>query len=585
MLKTYRRMISVAGTYRPQLQRALLLSVMASILQGIIFALFFPLLSALLTRPIATQQVWALLALFGVLVLVEGWLRWQELDFSWLISMNVAHDTRLRLGEQLRRIPLQALNQRRSGDLNTVINGNVSELVMWMGSLSTLVIQTVVVPVITVLVTLFIDWRLAMALLVTFPLAVPIYRQMRSRVKRTLREVTEANADTASRVVEYAQGLPVLRATQQVGTRSQRLQAALEHQRTTQARGQRLVSLPVITMATLVEVGILVVIGLGVLFILQGSLSIPALLALIVIAMRFTEPLAQLIGLTSIFDLMEIGLERIEAVMQIPALPVPTAPAPLAQFDITFDQVSFRYAEQTAWALRDVSFHAPARSLTALVGPSGSGKTTITRLITRFADVQAGVIRIGDIDIRQVKPADLMRSLSVVFQDVYLFDDTILNNIRMAKSGATDTEVAAAARAANCHDFITRLPEGYDTRIGDIGGALSGGERQRLSIARAMLKDAPIVLLDEPTSALDTESEVAVQEAINRLVVDKTVIVIAHRLSTIVGADLILVLEGGQVTERGSHRELLAQSGRYAAMWAIQQQSQIWRQGNQVFAN
>ena len=201
------------------------------------------------------------------------------------------------------------------------------------------------------------------------------------------------------------------------------------------------------------------------------------------------------------------------------------------------------------------------------------------------SDVQAGAIRIGDIDIRQVKPADLMRSLSVVFQDVYLFDDTIFNNIRMAKSGATDTEIAATAQAANCHDFITRLPQGYDTRIGDIGGALSGGERQRLSIARAMLKDAPIVLLDEPTSALDTESEVAVQEAINRLVVDKTVIVIAHRLSTIVGADLILVLEGGQVTERGSHRELLAQSGRYAAMWAIQQQSQIWRQGNRIFAN
>ncbi|MEL6763140.1 MAG: ABC transporter ATP-binding protein, partial [Cyanobacteria bacterium J06607_6] len=542
MLKTYRRMMNVAGAYKPQLQKALLLSVIASILQGIIFALFFPLLSALMARPIAAQRVWVLLALFGVLVVVEGLLRWQELDFSWLTSTDVAHNTRLRLGQQLRRIPLQALNRRQSGDLNVVMNGNVSELVMWIGSLSTLVIQTVVVPSVIVLITLLIDWRLAIALLVTFPLAIPVYRQMRSRVKRTLREVAAANADTASRVVEYAQGLPVLRATQQVGVRSQRLQAALEHQRAAQAQGQRLVSLPLITMATLVEVGILVVIGLGVLFILQGSLSIPALLALIVIAMRFTEPVAQLVGLTSIFDLMEIGLERIEAVMQIPALPVQRPPAQLTRFDITFDQVSFHYAEQTAWALRDVSFQAPVRSLTALVGPSGSGKTTITRLISRFADVQEGAIRIGPVDIRQVEPADLMRSISVVFQDVYLFDDTILNNIRMAKSEATDTEVEAAARAANCHDFIARLPQGYDTRIGDIGGALSGGERQRLSIARAMLKDAPIVLLDEPTSALDTESEVAVQEAINRLVVDKTVIVIAHRLSTTVGADLILVL-------------------------------------------
>ncbi|MEM9447508.1 MAG: ABC transporter ATP-binding protein [Cyanobacteria bacterium P01_E01_bin.6] len=577
MLKTYQRMMDVAGSYKPQLQKTLLLSVIASILQGIIFALFFPLLSALLERPIDADRVWLLLALFSGLVVIEGLLRWQELNFSWLLSTDVAHETRLRLGEQLRQMPLQALNQRRSGDFNVVMSGNVSELVLWIGSLATLVIQTVVVPLITVLITLWIDWRLAVALLVTFPLAVPIYRQMRSRVKSTLQEVSEADADTASRVVEYVQGLPVLRATKQVGMRSQRLQAALQQQRVAQSKGQRITSLPIIIMATLVEVGIVVVIGLGILFILQGTLSTPALLALVVIAMRFTEPLAQLIGLTSVFDLMEVSLERIEAVMAIPALPVPVPPAQLTQFDIAFDQVSFRYADQTEWALQDVSFYAPARSLTALVGASGSGKTTITRLISRFADVQAGAIRIGDVDIRQVESADLMRSISVVFQDVYLFDDTILNNIRMAKPDATHSEVETAARAANCHDFITRLPQGYDTRIGEIGSALSGGERQRISIARAMLKNAPIVLLDEPTSALDTGSEVAVQDAINRLVIDKTVIVIAHRLSTIVAADLILVLADGSVIERGSHAELLAQQGRYAAMWAVQQQAQTWR--------
>ncbi|NET51806.1 MAG: ABC transporter ATP-binding protein [Merismopedia sp. SIO2A8] len=577
MLKTYQRMMKVAGSYKSQLQKTLLLSVIASILQGIIFALFFPLLSALLERPIDADRVWLLLALFGGLVVIEGLIRWQELNFSWVISTDVAHETRLRLGEQLRKMPLQALNQRRSGDLNVVMSGNVSELVLWIGSLAMLVIQTVVVPLVAVLVTLWIDWRLAVALLVTFPLAVPIYRQMRSRVKSTLQEVSEADADTASRVVEYVQGLPVLRATKQVGLRSQRLQATLQQQRVAQAKGQRITNLPIITMATLVEVGIVVVTSLGALFILQGTLSTPALLALVVIAMRFTEPLAQLIGFTSVFDLMEVSLERIESVMAIPTLPVPTPPAQLTQFDITFDQVSFRYADQTEWALRDVSFYAPARSLTALVGASGSGKTTITRLISRFADVQAGAIRIGDVDIRQVDSAELMRSISVVFQDVYLFDDTILNNIRMAKPDATQSEVETAARAANCHDFITRLPQGYDTRIGEIGGALSGGERQRISIARAMLKNAPIVLLDEPTSALDTGSEVAVQDAINRLVIDKTVIVIAHRLSTIVAADLILVLADGGVVECGSHAELLAQQGHYAAMWAIQQQAQTWR--------
>ena len=224
-----------------------------------------------------------------------------------------------------------------------------------------------------------------------------------------------------------------------------------------------------------------------------------------------------------------------------------------------------------------MSFHVPERSLIALVGSSGSGKTTITCLISRFADVQAGTIQIGGVDIRCVEPVALMRSLSIVFQDVYLFGDTILNNIRMAQPEATDDAVEAAAQAANCHEFITRLPQGYHTRVGEIGGALSGGERQRISIARAILKDAPIVLLDEPTSALDTESEVAVQQAIDRLVVHKTVVVIAHRLSTVVGVNTILVLEARQIIERGTHQDLLSQSGRYATLLQAQQQSQGWR--------
>ncbi len=577
MLNTYRRMMKVAGSYKRQLQTALLLSVIASIIQGIIFALFFPLLSALIASPIDAQEVWTLLAQFAGLVLIEGLLRWKELDFAWLTSTEVAHETRLRLAEQLRRMPLQDLNQRRSGDLNVVMSGNVSEVVLWIGTLATLIIQTLVVPLIAVLVTLWIDWRLAVALVVTFPLAVPVYRYMRSLVKAILRDVADTDAETASRVVEYAQGLPVLRATQQVGEQSQRLQAALENQRAVQVKGQRLVNLPLIAMATLVELGIIAVIGLGTLFILQGSLSIPSLFALVVITLRFAEPLAQLTGLASILDLMEISLERIDAVMAIPPLAIQPPPAQLTRFDLAFEQVSFRYAEQPVWALQDLSFQVPERSLTALVGPSGSGKTTITRLISRFADVQAGAIRIGGVDIRQVEPAVLMRSISIVFQDVYLFDDTILNNIRMAKPDATDAEVEAAAQAANCHGFISRLPRGYSTQVGEIGGALSGGERQRISIARAMLKAAPIVLLDEPTSALDTESEVAVQRALDQLVVDKTVIVIAHRLSTVVVADQILVLENGQIIAQGTHRELLLQPGRYAAMWAIQQQAQGWK--------
>jgi ATP-binding cassette subfamily B protein len=203
----------------------------------------------------------------------------------------------------------------------------------------------------------------------------------------------------------------------------------------------------------------------------------------------------------------------------------------------------------------------------------------VTRLLTRYADPDTGTVRVGGVDLRTVDPTEIYRHVSVVFQDVYLFDDTIRANIAMARPDATDAEVEAAARAANVHGFVERLPHGYETRVGEIGGSLSGGERQRISIARAILKDAPIVLLDEPTAALDAESEVAVQQAIDALVADRTVVVIAHRMSTVVGADQILVLADGRIAERGRHAELLAAGGRYARMWEAQTRARHWRVG------
>ena len=220
--------------------------------------------------------------------------------------------------------------------------------------------------------------------------------------------------------------------------------------------------------------------------------------------------------------------------------------------------------------------------MASIVGPSGSGKTTMTKLMMRYADPQRGMIRIGGADIRNMTQEYLLSQFAVVFQDVYLFDESIIENIRMAKPDADDEAVKEAAKAAYCHEFIERLPHGYETGVGDIGGSLSGGERQRISIARAILKDAPIVILDEPTAALDTESELAVQKAIDALVRDKTVIVIAHRLSTIAGADKILVIEAGKLVEQGAHKALLDKKGRYHDLWQAQLRTKAW---NQEFKN
>jgi ATP-binding cassette, subfamily B, bacterial IrtB/YbtQ len=583
MIHTYQRMLRVIDTYAPQMQRSLHISVIASILDGIIFALLFPLLQSLGSNIIDPNRVWLLLGAMAILLGVETLLRWNELTFSWLTANDITYDTRLRLGEQLRRMPPEDLHGRQSGELNVVLNGNVSDIVLWLGTLCTTIIQTIVVPIVTVLVTLLIDWRLAIVMALIFPLAVPCYRRARYLTMQANRDTTLADAETANRVIEYAQGLPVLKATQQVGAQSRRLQAAIAQQHQLQRRSNHLLTLPQLSLAAIVEVGLILLMGLGIFLVISQTLSIFALLALLIIAFRFSEPLSVFASFAGVFDIVEVALERIDALLRIQPLSTSTPPATLERYDIVCDRVTFSYTGNPTPVVKELSCHLPEKSFTALVGSSGSGKTTLTRLMMRYADPQSGSIQIGGIDIRNVTPEELLRKISVVFQEVYLFDDTVLNNIRLAKSNATDAEVIAAAQAANCHDFIQRLPQGYETKIGDIGSALSGGERQRISIARAILKDAPIVILDEPTSALDTESEVAVQRAIEQLVLHKTVIVIAHRLSTIVAADQILVLETGKIVEQGTHQSLLEGSdpesscNRYRSLWVAQQAARHWR--------
>ncbi|MEM9621850.1 MAG: ABC transporter ATP-binding protein [Pseudomonadota bacterium] len=574
MIETFRNMIHACGTKADVMRGSLRYSVLASVAQGLAYALLFPLFSALAT---GSDDVWWYVGAIVALVLVDALLRLGESHGGWRVYIEVSDETRSNLGEQLKKMPLEQLAKRRTGDLNSVLTGNVNDVVSIAGGLFGVVLNTMVAPTVTVIATFFVDWRLAVAMLLLFPMAIPVFRAIRAASARENRISVHAHADAASHIVEYTQGLSVLRATRQVGPESQRLQASLARLREAQVAGTKLITLPSIIMSALVQLGILVITGLAIYWVLGESLSVAAVLALIVIAVRFSEPLALFANMSAMFDFMEAAIDRISELLAVPPLPQMAGKAESRGSHVVFDGVSFAYDGTEEQVLQNVSFEVPERSLTALVGTSGSGKTTITKLLTRFADPQQGAVSIGGADIRGMTQAELMGYFSVVFQDVYLFDDSIGENIRIAKPDATHAEIVAATTAANCHEFIMALPNGYDTGVGEIGGALSGGERQRISIARAILKDAPIVILDEPTSALDTESEVAVQRAIDSLVKDKTVLVIAHRLSTVVAADNIIVLEAGEIVEQGNHSTLLAQQGRYAEMWHAQRSDRHWR--------
>ena len=562
----YRTILHAAGEQAPVLRRCLRDSVLAACLQGASFALLVPICLALGAGDKRAAVLW-LLALTTLLVL-SSIFRWRSQDYDYRGNCARAGDTmRRHLGEHLRRIPLQILYRQRSGELNALLAGTIDETYNHTLIVSNMLIAAIFTPLATALLTLIWDWRLGLILLISFPLIVPIQHWTQPLMARAKARLARANASLNAELLEYSQGLPVLKAANSAGTRLPRLQQAIGAVETIQRDALLAETLPNALLGSAVELLMLLILLAGMVWITGGSLDAWPLAALMVACIRFAEPLGQILSMSSIYSMVQQGYARLQELLAVAPLErVGEAAAP-TRHDITFENVHYHYDANPEPVLRGVNLHIPERALTALVGHSGCGKTTLIRLIMRYADPQQGRVLIGGSDIRALTQQDLMRQISVVFQDVYLFDDTIGNNIRLGKADATDAEIEAAARAARCHDFIMAMPDGYQTRVGDIGGKLSGGEKQRISIARALLKNAPIIILDEPTAALDTESEVAVQQAIDALVKDKTVIVITHRLSTISGAQQIVVVADGQIAVSGTHQELLAQDGIYRRLW------------------
>ncbi|MFF3071761.1 ABC transporter ATP-binding protein [Kitasatospora sp. NPDC057904] len=577
MRRILRLMFTAAGPYAPQFRATLRVSLTASAVQAAAYASFVPLLAELSRDPVRTGHAWLWVGVLAALVVTEGALRVRESGFTYGYWHLVTQATRLRLGERLRAMPQQELARRAAGDLTSVVGANATAAATAVSALSTLFVQLVTVPVVLGAVVLAVDWRLGLVLAVSAGAALPFVRRVQRSSNTGFHAVDEADAASANRIVEYVQGLPVFKATGQAGADSPRLAAVLAHQHHAQSAANRSAAAPLAAAQLLVRLALVALVALGSALVLDAKLSLGLLVAIVVTAARFAEPLSMAAVMTKLFEMSEAALTRIDEVLRVEPLPVAPGGTEPKDFEIRFEHVTFAYDGRDEPTLRAFDLTVPERSLTALVGPSGSGKTTVTRLISRFADPQHGTVRIGRVDLRTLEPDEVLRHIAVVFQDVYLFDDTIRANIALGRPDATDAQIEAAARAANVHEFVARLPLGYDTRVGEIGSALSGGERQRISIARAILKDAPIVLLDEPTAALDTESEVVVQQAVDRLVAGRTVVVIAHRLSTVVGADQIVVVDDGRITQRGTHAELLTDAdGRYARMWTAQLAARHW---------
>jgi len=488
---------------------------------------------------------------------------------------NICCDGRLAVVDHLRRLPMSFFNSRDPGDIGAYIVSDYNNVEMLTTHLIGQFFGGLVMPVVALVSLSFFNWQLALAAAAVIPLAYPMMLLTNHFVATMGKKHQKVKTNAASRMIEYIQGIRLIKAFNLSGNKFERLERAFRDLKRESIRTEAAPA-PTITLAsTLLNGGLVLIMLLGFSMLLDAQVSIPVYIMFLLAGSFIYAPLINALTFIALINYMKLGAERIDTLCKTPVLPEGTVEE-VANSEIEFRHVDFGYNAEIP-VLRDVSLVIPEKGLTAFVGPSGSGKTTLTRLIARFWDVDKGKILLGGRDIKDYTVHTLMQQISIVFQDVYLFNDTIYNNIRVGRETATREEIEIAARKAQCHEFITAMPDGYDTLVGEGGSTLSGGEKQRISIARAILKDAPIVLLDEATASLDPENEVHIQDAINDLVKEKTVVIIAHRLGTVVNADSIVVIDQGRVVQQGRHQTLLEEEGVYRNLWMEQQRVKGWK--------
>ena len=512
-----------------------------------------------------------MVVLFAVLSFIT---HLQQYKATYGLVYNEVKTTRLGLAERLRKLPLGYFGKRDLADLTETIMGDVNRMEhVWshvLGYLYGAYISTALIAV----CLLVYDWRLAIACLWGVPVAFGLLFGSRKLAARSAERTKKAAVRVSDGIQEALENIREIRATNQEERYLEGLNRKIDEHERIMIRGELGTGIFVNAASVIMRLGVATTILVGAELILSGRISFMLLFLFLLVITRVYAPFDQSLALIAELFVSQVSADRMMEIYDTPIAEGAEHFEPQGH-DIVFEHVGFAYDEKEV--LHDVSFTAKEGQVTALVGPSGSGKSTCARLAARLWDVTRGSIRVGGVDISTVDPEVLLRDYSMVFQDVVLFDDTVMENIRLGKRGATDEEVRAAAKAANCDEFVRRLPQGYDTPIGENGARLSGGERQRISIARALLKDAPIVLLDEATASLDVENETKVQQALSRLLAGKTVLVIAHRMRTVEAADKIVVLAGGRVAEEGAPAQLMEKGGLYHRMVELQRQSASWK--------
>jgi ATP-binding cassette subfamily B protein len=549
----------------------------------IIIQVFMTILDPLMSgNPLNITKLWTLLG-SGIAAAFLYFLAYRnEYRKTYTAAYSESEKIRLELAEHIRQLPLSFFNKKDLTELTTNMMADCTSIEHTMSHVAPgLFADSVTVTLTCVLLALY-DWRMALALFAALPAALGLIFLTRKIQAISGERHVRAKLNVTGQVQEYLEGIKVVKAFGLSGEKSKALESALRSMMWEAIKFEGIAGIFVTLAMMILQVGIGLVVLTGITLLTGGSLSPIPFLTFVLISAKIYSPLIVIMTLLPEFFYMLVSTKRMQNVRKEPVM-TGDGDTVFHDFNIELKNISFAYNAANLGksdVIKNISLSIPQNGVTAFVGPSGSGKTTLSRLIARFWDPREGEILIGGKNISAIDPEHLMRSMSFVFQDVVLFNDTVMNNIRIGKKDAADEEIYTAAKMARCDEFVRELPRGYETVIGENGFTLSGGERQRVSIARALLKNAPIVLLDEATASLDPENETLIQEAILELVKSRTVIVIAHRLRTVLGADKIAVLENGALVEEGTGDTLIAKGGLFARLYKIQQESLGWTAGH-----
>lgn len=557
-----------------QLIASTLLTILATAMGLFPFIVVYLIASALINPPIDQVYIWKLVIISFIVVVFRWSLLWITGVISHIAAYKILYDLRIKLSEKLSTLALGYLNSRTTGTLQKVMNEDVEylELTIVHGIPEGIGLITTFLATSIYLFT--VDWRMALAALgalpITFLSQFLLFKDLQPITEKffSLKDVMNSN------IIEYVQGMPVIKAFTQTTESFTKLKDSINEYQEFQVFWTKISLFPLALFTISITANIIFILPLGIWLINKATLSIPNFILFLLLGIGLCAPLIKLLYTVRTFVQTQEGMKRIFEILNQPAIPEPQQSSIPSYLNIEFKDVYFSYNQKEI--LHGVNFKIPQGGITALVGPSGSGKTTIARLIARFWDVDSGEICLGGVNIKNLKTVDLMSKIAVVFQDVILFNDTIYENIRMGNQNANQEAVIAAAKAARCHEFIEVMPSGYETIVGEKGAKLSGGQKQRISIARAILKDAPIIILDEATAYIDPENEAQIQESINMLIKNKTLLIIAHRLSTIISAEQIIVVNEGKIDGQGKHEDLLNTNYLYQKMWKAHETAQNW---------